>query len=104
MQITLALATATLLAHLELIDAARDARARQASFSINPSAALARLQQDLPTTEVGQEWGTAGVTMDEMVPLTLLAQLAFFVSGHQATREFAVEGGVRAYVLSALSQ
>jgi phosphatidylinositol glycan class O len=84
-QITLALATAALLAHLELIDAARDARALQASFSIDPSAALARLQQGLPTTEIGQERGTAGVTMDEVVPLALLAQLTFFASGHQAT-------------------
>jgi phosphatidylinositol glycan class O len=84
-QITLALATAALLAHLELIDAARDARALQASFSSDPAAALARLQQGLPTTEVGREQGTAGVRMDEVVPLALLAQLAFFASGHQAT-------------------
>jgi len=82
-QITLALATAALLAHLELIDATRDARALQASFSTDPAAALARLQQGLPTAEVGQ--GTAGVRMDEVVPLALLAQLAFFASGHQAT-------------------
>jgi len=84
-QITIALATAALLAHLELIDAARDARALQASFSTDPTTALARLQQGLPTTEVGQGQGTAGVRTDEVVPLALLAQLAFFASGHQAT-------------------
>ena len=59
--------------------------ALQASFSIDPAAALARLQQGLPTTEVGQEHGTAGVGMDEVVPLALLALLAFFASGHRAT-------------------
>src|SRR5712691_10449746 len=71
-------------AHLEFIDAARDARALQASFSVDPSAALARLQQGLPTPEVGREHGTAGVMVDEVVPLALLAQIAFFASGHQA--------------------
>jgi len=45
--------------------------ALQVSFSIDPAAALARLQQGLPTTEVGQEHGTAGVRMDEVVPLAL---------------------------------
>ena len=84
-QITLALATAALLAHLEIIDAARDTRALQASFSIDRAGALAHLQQSLPTTEVGQRQGTAGVTMGEVVPLALLAQLAFFANGHQAT-------------------
>jgi hypothetical protein len=82
-QITSALATATLLSHLELIDATLDARALQATFSIDPSAALARLQHGLSTTEVRQERATAGVTMkmDEVVP----PQLAFFASGHQTT-------------------
>jgi len=85
MQITLALATAASLADLELIDAARDARALQVSFSIDPTAALARLRQGLPTTEIWQEHGTAGVRMDEVVPLVLWAHLAFFASRHQAT-------------------
>ena len=84
-QIILALATAALLAHLELVDAARDARALQASFSVDPTGALARLQQGLPTIEVGQGQGAAGVRVDEVVPLALLARLAFFASGHQAT-------------------
>jgi hypothetical protein len=88
-QITLALTTAALLYHLELFDAIRDARALRATFSIDPSATLARLQQGQSTTEVGQERRTAGVTMkmdsDEVVPLALLAQLAFFASGYQAT-------------------
>ena len=61
--------------------AARDARAPQASLSIDPASAIARLQQGLPTTEVEQEQGTAGVTKDEMVPPALLSQLAFFASG-----------------------
>ena len=84
-QITLALATAAMFAHLELVDAARDARALQASFSIDPAGALARLQQGLPTTEAGQAQDATAVTVDEMVPLALLAQIAFFASGHQAT-------------------
>jgi phosphatidylinositol glycan class O len=84
-QITLALATAAVLAHLELVDAARDARALQASFSIDPAGALARLQQGLPATEAEQAQGATAVTVDEMVPLALLAQLVFFASGHQAT-------------------
>lgn len=84
-QITLALATAALLAHLELVDAARDARALQASFSIDPASAVARLQQGLPTPEAGRAQGATAVTVDEVVPLALLAQLAFFASGHQAT-------------------
>ena len=72
-----------LLVHVELINAARDARALEATFSIDPAAALARLQQDLPTTEVGQEQGEAGVTMDEVVLLALLSQLTFFATSHR---------------------
>ena len=70
-QISLALMTAALFAHLELIDAARDARALHASLA-----------------GVAQEQGVGGVvavTLDEGVPLALLARLAFFASGHQAT-------------------
>ncbi|KAH8990586.1 hypothetical protein EDB92DRAFT_1816763 [Lactarius akahatsu] len=64
-QITLALATAALFAHLELVDATRDARAIHASFATNPAGALAQLQQQQGQ---GQGW-----------------RLAFFASGHQAT-------------------
>jgi len=79
---TLALATA---AHLELVDAARDARALQASFSVDPATALARLQQGVPTAEVGKQQGAAGVRVDEVVPIALLPRLAFFASRHQET-------------------
>jgi len=78
---TLSLATA---AHLELVNAARDARALQASFSVDPAGALARLQQGVPTTEVEQQQGAAGVRVYEVVQIALLARLAFFASGHQA--------------------
>ena len=81
-QMTLALATAM---HLELINAARDTRALQASFSVNPTGALAHLQQGMLTTEFGQQQGAAGVRVDEVVPIALLAWLAFFASGHQET-------------------
>jgi hypothetical protein len=81
-QMTLSLATA---AHLELVNAARDARALQVSFSVDPARTLAHLQQGLPTTEVEQQQGVAGVRVDEVVPITLLARLAFFVGRHQAT-------------------
>jgi hypothetical protein len=37
------------------------------------------------TTEVAQEQGVVAVTLDEVVPLALLARLAFFASGHQVT-------------------
>ena len=86
-QISLALVTAALFAHLELIDAARDARALHASFAADPAAALARLQQGVvSTTEAAtQEQGVVPVTLDEVIPLALLARLAFFASGHQAT-------------------
>jgi phosphatidylinositol glycan class O len=86
-QISLALVTAALFAHLELIDAARDARAVHASLATDPAGALARLQQGMSTTEVAREreQGVVAVTLDEVVPLALLARLAFFASGHQAT-------------------
>ena len=85
-QISLALVTTALFAHLELIDAARDARALHASFAADPAAALARLQQGVSTTtEVAQAQGAVAVTLDEVVPLALLARLVFFASGHQAT-------------------
>jgi phosphatidylinositol glycan class O len=84
-QISLALVTAALFAHFELIDAARDARALQASFATDPARTLARLQQGVSTTEVAHETGAVGVTLDEVVPIALLARLAFFASGHQAT-------------------
>ena len=85
-QIALALATAALLAHLELVDAVRDARALNASFASDPAGALARLQQGLPPTATGamQGQGISVVTLDEVVPLALLAQLALFATGHQA--------------------
>jgi phosphatidylinositol glycan class O len=67
-QISLALVTAALFAHLELIDAVRDARALHASHA-----------------GLAQEQGVVAVTLDEVVPLALLARLAFFASGHQAT-------------------
>ena len=52
-QITLALATAALLAHLELIDAVRDARALQASFSIDSSVVTrSAARKDLPAGAV----------------------------------------------------
>jgi len=88
-QITLALATTALFALLELVDATRDARAIHASFAADPAGALARLQQQ----QQGQGQGGGGspappvapVSFDEIAPLALLAQLAFFASGHQAT-------------------
>ena len=84
-QISLALVTAALFAHLELVDAARDARALQTSFATDPTRTLARLQQGVSTTEVAHEAGVVGVSLDEVVPIALLARLAFFASGHQAT-------------------
>jgi phosphatidylinositol glycan class O len=87
-QITLALATVALLALLELVDAARDARAINASFATDPAGALARLQQQQSQSQggVGPPAAlVAPVSFDEITPLVLLAQLAFFASGHQAT-------------------
>ena len=83
-QITLALATAALFAFVELVDAARDARAIHASFA-NPASALARLQQQQDQGLAGGGFPAAPVSFDEIAPLALLAQLAFFASGHQAT-------------------
>jgi phosphatidylinositol glycan class O len=80
-QISLALVTAALFAHLELIDAARDARTLHANIEADPASVLARLQQGVSA----QEQGAVAVTLDEVIPLALLARLAFFASGHQAT-------------------
>ena len=84
-QISLALVTVALFAHLELVDAARDARAIQASFATDPARAIARLQQGASIAQVVREQGPAPVSLNEVVPLALLARLAFFASGHQAT-------------------
>jgi GPI ethanolamine phosphate transferase 3 subunit O len=84
-QISLALVTAALFAHLELIDAVRDARVVHANLAADPAGVLARLQQGVSKTEIAQEQGIVSVTLDEVVPLALLARLAFFASGHQAT-------------------
>ena len=81
-RMTLSLATAT---HLKLINAARDAWALQASFSVDPAGALARLQQGVLTTEFGQEQGAAEVRVDEVVPIALLVRLPFFAGQHQET-------------------
>ena len=83
-QITLALATGALLAHLEIIDAARDTRALQASFSIIEAAPSHNYNRACRQQKLDNGRGQR-VTMDEVVPLALLAQLAFFASGHQAT-------------------
>ena len=56
-QISLALMIVALFAHLELVDAARDARVLQASFAADPARALARLQQGASTAEVAREQG-----------------------------------------------
>ncbi len=72
--------TAVLFAHLELIDAARDARAVHANLAADPAAGL---QQGVLTTEVTQEQGVVAVGLDEVLPLALLARLAFSMSGHQ---------------------
>jgi hypothetical protein len=76
---TLSLATAM---HLELINAVCDGQAFQVSFSVDPAGVLAHLQQGMLTIEFGQEQGAAGVRVDEVVPIALLAWLAFFVSQH----------------------
>ena len=92
-QMTLGLATA---AHLELVDAARDARALQASFSVDPAGALARLQQGVPT-EVGQQQRAVGFRVDEVVPLALPAACVLREGAPGDVRELAVEGHIRAY-------
>jgi len=81
-RMTLSLTTA---AHLKLVNAAHDARALQASFSVDPAGTLAHLQQGVLTTEFGQQQGAAGVRVDKVVPIALLARLAFFASQHQET-------------------
>ncbi|KAN0129780.1 hypothetical protein V8E53_012445 [Lactarius tabidus] len=83
-QITLALATAALLALLELVDVARDTRAIHASFA-DPASALARLEQQQNQGQAGGGFPAAPVSFDEIALLALLAQLAFFASRHQAT-------------------
>jgi GPI ethanolamine phosphate transferase 3 subunit O len=83
-QITLALATIALLAHLELVDATRDARGLQSSFALDPAATLAHLQQGSSTAPGGTTMTTT-TSFDEIAPLVLLAQLPYFATGHQAT-------------------
>ena len=56
-QISLALVTAALFAHLEFIDAARDARALHANIVADSAGVLTRLQQGVSRAEVTQEQG-----------------------------------------------
>jgi|SRR5712671_3427442 len=54
-QMALGFTTAALLAHLKLVNAARDARALNAGFTSDLASALARPQQGLTTTVFTQE-------------------------------------------------
>ena len=89
-QVALGFGTLALLAHLEVVDSVRDARALQDAFAADPAAALAllRAQSGQAMAEL-QGPGTTGleaqVTFGEIVPLALLALLSFFATGHQAT-------------------
>jgi phosphatidylinositol glycan class O len=51
----------------------------------DPGRILARLQRGAPTAEDVHETGVVGVSLDEVLPIVLLARLAFFASGHKAT-------------------
>ncbi|TFY70669.1 hypothetical protein EVG20_g2336 [Dentipellis fragilis] len=85
-QLTLGLATVALLAHLELTDGVRDARALQLAFDTNPSAALALLHsQGSLTAAPTLAPGDTRVRFAEIAPLALLALHAFYTTGHQAT-------------------
>ncbi|KAI0263618.1 hypothetical protein BC834DRAFT_938601 [Gloeopeniophorella convolvens] len=83
-QLALALAACALVAHLELVDATRDARALHAGFASDPAAALAQLQQAQGGAGAPGTALAGSVALGEIVPLALLAQLAFFASGHEA--------------------
>ncbi|KAH9895692.1 hypothetical protein C8Q73DRAFT_728821 [Cubamyces lactineus] len=75
-QLVLALATISILAHLEVVDSVRDVRELEAVFaSGNPSAIL---QQD------GLQPASIPLRFSEITPLALLAVHAFFATGHQA--------------------
>ena len=94
--------TATLFAHLELIDAARDAQGVHANLAADPAGVLARLRQGVSTTEVTQEQGIAAVTLDEVVPLAFLARLVLCEWTPGDSFEHLVEVRVRAHPQSDL--
>ena len=60
MQIALALATAALLAHLELIDAAPNARALQAGFQLIPWPPSQVYNRDCQQPKLGKSMGQQG--------------------------------------------
>jgi phosphatidylinositol glycan class O len=79
-QLMLALGTAALLAHLELVNALRDARVLNAALASTTPSKLLGLQTGAETPFVP---GT--LRFADMTPLALLALHAFFATGHQAT-------------------
>ncbi|KAI0065074.1 hypothetical protein BV25DRAFT_1989330 [Artomyces pyxidatus] len=85
-QLALGLGTVALLAHLELADSVRDAKAVLDAFDTNPSAALALLQsQSDSATGTPSIVSSSVVEFNEIVPIALLALHAFYTSGHQST-------------------
>ena len=75
-QVVLALAAVAVLAHLEIVDSARDVAGLEAAFaSATPSAVL--------DVDVIRPAGT--LTFAEITPLALLVLHAFYGTGHQST-------------------
>jgi len=97
-QITPALATAALLAHLELMDAARDARSPGDLFGRHCS----RPRTSTTGLAGNRSWARAGDSRGDDgrggSARTLGAARVFRERAPSSSREFAVEGGVRAYV------
>ncbi|KAK2459526.1 hypothetical protein APHAL10511_008468 [Amanita phalloides] len=81
-QLVLALALLAMLAFVELVDSIRDARAMEAFFRAQPSSASA-LPSLMKTKARTEE--TACLRFSDTAPLSLLALLAFFATGHQST-------------------
>ncbi|KAI0315940.1 hypothetical protein OF83DRAFT_1129538 [Amylostereum chailletii] len=81
-QVTLSLAAIAMLAHLEIVDSMRDAQAIIDAFATNPTVALELLQSQAgsPTTAFSRP-----VSLDEILPIALLALHAFYTTGHQST-------------------
>jgi phosphatidylinositol glycan class O len=78
-QVVLGLAAVALIAHLEIIDCVRDARALLDAFESDPATALQMLQSGQPAA------GDARIKLDELSPIALLGLHAFFATGHMST-------------------
>ncbi|KAF8663666.1 hypothetical protein AX14_006835 [Amanita brunnescens Koide BX004] len=90
-QFVLGLATVALLAYLEIMDSVRDARSIDVAFNTGtPSSIMYASPTTSSPAPTSPETGAAvraatQLRFSDVVPISLLGQLAFYATGHQAT-------------------